>query len=104
MEIRIKWTKLDQSAVLEDYFRHKVEHLEHYIKPILSADLELAHETHHHKKGKLYRAEARLALAKKTIYAKEIADHPFEAIDLLIKRLHAQLTDIHDRKKQERRG
>ncbi|MFH0830627.1 MAG: ribosome-associated translation inhibitor RaiA [Parcubacteria group bacterium] len=101
MEIRITWTKLDQSAVLEDYFKRKIEHLEHYVKPILAAELELAHESSHHKKGKFYRAEARLALAKKTIYAKEVAEHPFEAIDLLMNHLRSQIDDYRDKNKIE---
>jgi ribosomal subunit interface protein len=97
MEIRITWTKLDHTPVLEDYFRHKTEHLEHYVKPILSADLELANETQHHRKGKIYRAEARLALSKKTIYGKEVAEHPFEAVDLLMSSLRSQLDDYKDK-------
>ena len=98
MEIRIVWTKVDRSAALEEYFRHKIEHLEHYYKPILSADLELAHD-HHHRKGRVYRADARLAVAKKTIYAKELAAHPYEAIDLLITDLKKELERYRDGRK-----
>ncbi|MFO0703045.1 MAG: ribosome-associated translation inhibitor RaiA [Candidatus Andersenbacteria bacterium] len=98
MDTRITWTKLDHSAALEEYFRHKVEHLEHYLKPILSADLELAHDRHH-RKGRVYRAEARLAVAKKTIYASEDAGHPFEAVDLLITKLKKELERFRDGRK-----
>ena len=100
MNINIVWTKLDQSDALEDYFLQKVEHLEHYVKPILSAELELAHD-HHHRKGRVYRAEARLALAKKTIFAREEAEHPYEAIDLLVSRLRAQLDDYREKFKHD---
>ena len=96
MEIRLTWTKLDHSPALEDYFRNKVEHLEHFFQPILSADLELAHD-HRHRKGRMYRAEARLAVPKKSIYAAEVAEHPYEAVDLLIERLQSQLDDLKER-------
>ncbi len=96
MEIRIKWTNLKTSAALEDYFRHKIEHLEHYYKPILSADLELAHDRHH-RKGEVYRAEARLAVAKKTIYASQGAKEAFESVDLLLNDLINQIADYKDK-------
>jgi len=98
MEIRMTWTKVDRSAALDEYFRHKVEHLEHYYKPILSAELELAHD-HHHNKGRIYRADARLAVAKKTIFAKEVAAHPNEAVDLLITKLKRELERYRDGRK-----
>ncbi|MFO0705178.1 MAG: ribosome-associated translation inhibitor RaiA [Candidatus Andersenbacteria bacterium] len=101
MNINITWKKLDKSDTLDDYFRHKVEHLEHYDDPIISAELTLTHD-HHHKKGRIYRAEARLVLPKKSVFAKEEAEHPNEAIDLVIERLRAQIADHHDRKKQDR--
>lgn len=106
MEIRLTWTKLDHSSALEEYFRHKVEHLEHYYKPILSADLELAHDVHH-RKGRVYRAEAKLDVAKKTIYADEVAAHPFEAVDLLMTKLKKELERYRDGRKiqnTKRRG
>ena len=96
MEIRLTWTKIDKSPALDDYFRQKTEHLEHYFKPILSAELELAHD-HHHRKGRIYRAEARLAVPKKTIYAAEIAEHPYEAVDLLMEELEKKLLKHKDR-------
>lgn len=103
MEIRLVWKNLKQSDALEDYFRHKVEHLEHYIKPILSADLELGHDKHH-KKGRVYYAEARLAVAKKAIYASETADHAYEAIDLLLRRLSSRINDYHEKNIKHSRG
>lgn len=90
MEIRILWTHVDQSDALEEYVRHKVEHLEHFHKPILSADLEVARDRHH-RKGRIYRAECRLAVAKKTIYADATADHPYEAVDLCLAELRREL-------------
>lgn len=115
MEIRLTWTKVDKSPALEDYFRHKIEHMEHFLKPILSADLEIAHDRHH-RKGKVYRAEARLSVAKKAIYASEMAEHPYEAVDLLVERLEKELLkhkerfahntkgrDLRDKDRTERR-
>lgn len=102
MNINITWKKLDKSDVLDDYFRHKVEHLEHYDDPIISAELALRHDSHH-KKGPIYEAAARLVLPKGTVFAKEVAEHPNEAIDLLIEDLRAQLADRHERKTQDRR-
>jgi len=102
MNINITWKKLDKSDTLDDYFRHKVEHLEHYDDPIVSAELLLRNDTHH-KKGPRYEAEARLVLPKGTVFAKELAEHPNEAIDLVIEDLRAQLADRHDRKIQGRR-
>jgi ribosomal subunit interface protein len=102
MNINITWKKLDKSDTLDDYFRHKVEHLEHYEDPIISAELSVQHDGHH-KKGPVYQAEARLVLPKGTVFAKETADHPNEAIDRVIEDLRAQLADRHDRKIQDRR-
>ncbi|MDP2587733.1 MAG: ribosome-associated translation inhibitor RaiA [bacterium] len=91
MNINITWQHLDKSEVLDDYFRHKVEHLEHYDNPIISAELSLQHDAHH-RKGDIYSAEARLVLPNKKVFAKEQAEHPNEAIDLLIETLRIQLT------------
>jgi putative sigma-54 modulation protein len=100
MEIRLTWTHLAHSPALEDYFRHKAEHLEHFYKPILSADLELAHDKHH-RKGQTYRAEGRIAIAKKTLYASEVADHPYEAVDLVLGELSKELTKHKERTRIE---
>ncbi len=97
MEIRIKWTNLTASSTLEDYFRSKIEHLEHFYRPILSADLEMAHDEHH-RKGTVYRAEARLAVAKKTIYASQKADQAYEAVDLLMNDLGKQIRSYKEKK------
>lgn len=96
MQIRITWTNLKQSDALEEYFVHKVEHLEHFYKPILTAALELAHDRHH-KKGNVYRAEARLAVPKKTLYASELASTGFEAVDLLVEQLEKEIKRYKDR-------
>jgi len=96
MQIRLTWTHLKQSDALEEYFVHKIEHLEHFYKPILSAELELEQDKHH-RKGNVFRAEGRLAVPKKTLYASKEASTGFEAVDLLVEQLEKEILHYKDR-------
>ncbi len=87
MNLIIKIKKsIDSSPALETYLQKKFAQLEKFVVALAKTNpaeliIELERTTNHHRKGPVYRAVAKLHLAKITLRAEEEADDIYIAID-----------------------
>ncbi len=90
----IKTTNLTLTNAIRDYVDQKINHLDRLISSgdeSVHAQVELDMTTHHHHKGKLFRAEINLRVAGKEFRAVETAENLYAAIDLVKDELAREL-------------
>ncbi len=71
----------------------------------VALDIEVEKTTDHHKKGKIFRAEANLSVGKKLLRAEALGETLNEAIDLLEQELGIEIKKFKDKRTSlERKG
>lgn len=96
MQIKVKATDLDLTPALKVYIDEKLGTLAKFIQKYdepgnAELFLEIARTTRHHNKGLVFKAEGRLALPKKVLYAAEYHDDARKAIDALKRVLRMEI-------------
>ena len=91
MKITIKTTNLELTPSLRSYVKEKIGSLEKFIqklddpvekgKPSYEAWVEIGRTTHHHHKGKVFRAECQIRFPRKGIRAESTRSDLHLAID-----------------------
>lgn len=71
------------------------------VTPIL--EIEFARWTRHHKKGKVWYAEANFALGKRVLRAEAFGENPRESIDILQAELMREVKKFKEKNKTEER-
>jgi len=95
MKISLKGTNIKILESTTEYVDTKlVRMVEKFLlkdgEPVsLSIEVELT--TKHHRKGKIFRAEAKIAMGKKVLYAEAFGETLNEAIDLLEEELEQEI-------------
>ncbi|MCX6764113.1 MAG: ribosome-associated translation inhibitor RaiA [Candidatus Nealsonbacteria bacterium] len=110
MKIIIKTTNIDLTPSLKDYAEKKIGELEKFLqrigekgqdfekgKPSYEAWVELERTTHHHHKGKVFRAECQIRLPGRSLRAESIKEDMYLAIDEVKDELQGEI----DRYKQK---
>lgn len=96
MKINIKGTEMDLTPSLKTYSEEKLGTLAKFIKKFDETGMaelwvEIGRTTRHHHKGLVYKAEGRLPLPKKVLYAVEYHDDMHKAIDALKRTLNLEI-------------
>ncbi len=84
MILNIKATKTTLTPSLREYVDKKLAPLEKLIggdADSAAVKVEIGRTTNHHKKGEVYRAEIKIALGKKDLYAEAGDEDIYAAID-----------------------
>lgn len=92
--ITYKLTNIEPSAAINSYVEEKLASLDKYLGTIAlphDCAVEIGHTTKHHRKGKVFRAEADFVLPRRIIRAEAEATSLYEAIDILKDELTRQL-------------
>ncbi len=110
MQINIKGTEMDLTPSLKTYIEDKLGSLAKFIKKfdepgMAELSLEVGRTSKHHRKGLVYKAEGRLPLPNKVLYAVEYHDDLRKAIDALKRVLRLEIEKYktkHSEKKPAR--
>ncbi len=101
MNITIHSTGLTATSALKQSALDKFNRLERLLDRYRQADpvlaVELSRTTHHHHKGKIFRAEAHLTLGKKSLYAATEADDLLDSMDHCVASIKKQLVRLKER-------
>lgn len=103
MNIRILGKNLELTKAIKDYVEKNVAKLEKIFDNIIEANVEVGKTTHHHKKGKIFRAEINLKVPRTLLRAEEEAEDLYQAIDLVKEEIERQLRKYKTRLRQDRR-
>lgn len=95
MQVSLKGTNIKILESTAEYVDKKlVKTVERFLSggsEATSLKIEVERTTKHHRKGKIFRAEAHLSLGKKSLYAEEYGETLNEAIDLLEEELEHEI-------------
>lgn len=84
MILNIKATKTTLTPSLREYVEKKLKPLDKLIggdDDSAAVKVEIGRTSNHHKKGEVYRAEIKIALGKKDLYAEASDEDIYAAID-----------------------
>jgi len=84
MKVTIKATNLELTPEIKEAIEEKIAPLDKFIPNInmpLEAVVEVARETHHHKKGEIYYAEANIRMPGKIIRSEAREKNIYKAIN-----------------------
>jgi len=95
MQISLKGTNIEVIESTQEYVNKKlVKTVERFMSggsEATSLKIEVERTTRHHRKGKIFRAEANLSFGKKSLYAEAFGETLNEAIDLLEEGLEREI-------------
>ena len=104
MQIHIKATNINLTTALRQYVEEKVEQLAKYDERIIEVRAEIDLTTHHHHKGKIFRAEFNVRVPGQLLRVEKTAEDMYKAIDkvkehmaLMLKGHKEKLRDRHRR-------
>lgn len=107
MKINLKATNLELTKEIKDYVQEKMNMVEKFLGdiPVVHCDFEVDLTTHHHNKGKIFRAEVNLAVPGDLLRVEKTEKNLYKAIDKVKDHL-ARVIKKHKNKKmaQERRA
>jgi len=101
MKITIKATNLDLTPEIKKAIEEKIATLDKFISHTdtsIEAFVEVAIETRHHKKGKIYYAEVNIKVPGKIIRAEAKEDNIYKAINTVKDELKVLLEKYKEKK------
>jgi len=109
MIVSLKGTGVEITDSIREYFDEKIVRLTQKLIPknseVIKLDLEAERTTRHHRHGKIFRAEAKLSIGSKVLYAEALGEDLHEAIDLLEEELEREIKKFKTQKVAlERKG
>ena len=103
MRLSLKGTNIQVLESTAEYVDRKlVKTVERFMSggdAAVSLKIEVERTTRHHRKGKIFRAEANLSFGKKVLYAEAFGETLNEAIDLLEEELEREIKKFKERKR-----
>lgn len=102
MQYNIHATGLQLTLAIKEAAVEKFGRLERILgamnkKGEILLDIELARTTHHHHKGKIFRAELHIPMGRKSVYAASESDDLYDAIDHCVAAIKRQLLKIKEK-------
>ena len=91
MQILITGKGIELTPAIEAYVNEKISKLAKFFPGIMRVEIIVGMETHHHQKGEVFLAEAKIPLPGTDIFVKLEASSLYAAIDLLHDRLETEL-------------
>jgi putative sigma-54 modulation protein len=91
MQIIITGKGIELTEAIEDYINKKLTKLETFFDGIIRVDVVVGIENHHHTKGEIFMAEAKLEVPGNDVFVKETGTSLYQAIDILRDRLEQDL-------------
>lgn len=120
MKITIKTKNLELTDALREYINKKIIPIQKFIsilkedtqkkgKALAEVIIEVERTTKHHRKGEIFRAEARIILPKKNIMVEEVSDDLYKAIveikkELIIEIKKYKLKISEARRREQRKS
>ena len=111
MKITIKATNLKLTSAIRSYIEEKIGGLEKFIqklaeedqsskkgRPLIEAWVEIGRTTHHHHKGRVFRAECQIRLPGKGVRAESTRRDLYLAIDEVKDELQRELKRYTEKK------
>lgn len=101
MNIQIKTRDIELTPSIEAYVTKKLIPLKKFLKDApddLYVNVEVGKTTRHHKNGDVFKADANMQYAGKTLYASVEKDDLFAAIDELKDELTSEITKIKEKR------
>ncbi len=95
----IKATGTELTDAIRSHVEKKVAALEKYYHQITGVSAEVAVTTHHHHKGKIFRAELNVEVPGKLLRVEKTADDLYKAIDKAKEHMALMLKDFKEKKR-----
>lgn len=93
---QITFRDINHSPQVEDYIQDKIKKLEQFSSDIVSCQIVLSKDTHHHKGPENYDAHIKLAIPKKELVSTQNkTDNLYKSIDDAFDRIRRQLNNEH---------
>lgn len=107
MKIDIKGTQLELTPSIKNYIEEKLGGLDRYLGSLETKSepvcfVEVGRATKHHKQGKVFYAEATLALQGETIRVEHYDDDIRQAVDAVKDRMKTSLQKYKETKTERR--
>lgn len=94
MKITIQGTGIELTEAIKQYAEEKVQSLEKYFDNIISADIDVGMNSHHHNNGNIFYAEVNLAVPGKLLRVVKEEPDLYKAIDKVKDHLKVELEKI----------
>lgn len=96
MQYAVHANALQLTDAIKTAAYEKFGRLERLAKPLLKSEdaqmnIELSRTTHHHHKGKIFRAEVHIPLGRRSVYAAAEGDDLYDAMDHAVSAVKKQL-------------
>ena len=100
MQINLKANNLEITPAIRDYVQEKMAMVEKFLGNIqvLNCDFEVDLATHHHNKGKIFRAEVNLAVPGDLLRVEKTEKNLYKAIDKVKDHLARVVKKYKDKK------
>ncbi len=85
------------TAAAEEKFGRLNRLLTRFDKDDLFIDIELSRTTHHHNKGKIFRAEINVPIGRKQVYGASECEDLYEAMDHCVDTAKRQLVKLKEK-------
>jgi putative sigma-54 modulation protein len=99
MQIKIQGTGIELTEAIKAYAEEKVLTLEKFFEQIISADIDVGMESHHHNKGQVYYAEVNLSVPGELIRVRKNESDLYKAIDKVKDHLKVELQKMKEKKR-----
>ncbi|MBI5621510.1 ribosome-associated translation inhibitor RaiA [Candidatus Falkowbacteria bacterium] len=103
MKLKIKATNITLTPQLKAYVEHKATMLAKYYVGIIGIEAEVDLTSHHHRQGKIYRAEFNVAVPGKLLRVEKTAEDIFKAVDKVKEHMALELKKYKEKLIDKRR-
>jgi len=91
MQYELKATDMEMTDAIKKHLDNHTIKLEKFYSNITNAHFDVGVTTHHHHKGKIFRAEGNINVPGKLLRAESINEDLYRAIDSMISKLKREL-------------
>ena len=99
MQIKIQGTGIELTEAIKAYVEEKALTLVKFYDQIISADIDVGMESHHHNKGQIYYAEFNLSVPGSLIRVRKNEADLYKAIDKVKDHLKVELQKMKEKKR-----
>jgi len=99
MKIKTQGTGIELTEAIKSYAEEKAEGLLKFFDKIVSIDIDVGMDSHHHNKGKVYYAEMNVSVPGNLIRVRKDAVDLYKAIDKVKDHLKVELQKMKEKKR-----
>lgn len=99
MQIKTQGTGMELTEAIKSYAEEKAEGLTKFFDKIISVDIDVGMDSHHHNKGDVYYAEMNVSVPGDLVRVRKESDDLYKAIDKVKDHLKVELQKMKEKKR-----